>query len=99
MRSFSSTVESSDPWPRHGVGIHPERTPIGERSGRYRWRVSYDWPQADALVLVAAGFGERSSQYDQAPGDRRLSVAYVLDTVDYIHRTVLDAKELDGAIR
>jgi hypothetical protein len=61
--------------------------------------VTYDWPDADALVLVAAGFGERATRYDEAHVHRRLSVGDVLGSVDYIERIVLDAKELDGAIR
>ena len=62
--------------------------------------MEYDWPDADALVLVAAGFGERSLRYDDAQlPERRLSVGDVLGTVDYIERVVLDAQELDGAIR
>ena len=61
--------------------------------------MAYDWPDADALVLVAAGFGERATRYDDALEGRRLSVGDVLGSVDYIERIVLNPKELDGAIR
>ena len=58
----------------------------------------YGWPEADALLLTALGLGTAGPS-DAGAESPRVSLLDLLGTIDYINRTVLNADELEGALR